>query len=151
MCSNWIFAVGNLSDKCKFLKKIRWCPVCARVEIALIHNNERSFFVNYITDSFKGGGREFGHVRADRSEPDPCLSPLPLYRLQHRLNYLENNCILSAEDRHKSILTLHCSFCRQPDLPACYRGSGFGIHQYLLHNVHLLSTDHSCIGMNQEH
>ena len=69
MCSNWIFAVGNLSDKCKFLKKFRWCPVCARVEIALIHNNERSFFVNYITDSFKGGGENSGTFV--RTDPNP--------------------------------------------------------------------------------
>ena len=72
-------------------------------------------------------------------------------------NYLGNHfCkstrILSAEDHHtRGNLSPHCSYGRHLALSACYKGSGFGIHQYQPHNVHLLSTDHSCIGMNQEH
>ena len=150
MCSNWIFAVGNLSGECKFLRKFQWCPICVRVEIALIRNTERSFFVNYNTNSFKGGGENSGTFV--RTDPNPNhafhlhISTALLY-LENR----ENNCILSAEDRHKSNLTLRCSYRRQRDLPARYRGSCFGIHQYQSHSVLLLSTDHSCIGMNQEH
>ena len=105
MCSNWIFAVGNLSGECKFLRKFQWCPICVRVEIALIRNTERSFFVNYITESFKGGGENSGTFV--RTDPNPnhafhlYISTALLY-LENR----ENNCILSAEDRHKVIW--HC-------------------------------------------
>ena len=57
MGSNWIFAVGNQSGKCKFLKKFQWCPICVRVKIALIGNTARSFFVNYIRILLRVGER----------------------------------------------------------------------------------------------